>query len=128
MLFVAALSLMLFSTGCGGSSPPDCTTAVALGIAPNAASADHLAVSPANKVSFFAGDMLPSGCPPRPDVRLDLHWTVSDTVNVVIGNTANVDYGVATCIHATPAPATVAATGPNERGATISGTATLVCK
>jgi hypothetical protein len=110
-------------------SMPDCSTAVGLGVAPNTATADHAAAPPGNKVQFVAGDTLPDGCIPRPGpIRLDLHWSVSDTANVTIGNTPNVDYGVATCVNATPAPVTVTATGKNERQATITGTATLTCK
>lgn len=129
LLLLPALTLILLSAGCGGSSPPDCSTALALGVLSSSPAADHLAAPPGNKVSFFGFDVLPAGCPPTPGpIRPDLHWTVSDTANVTIGNTANVDYGVATCINATPAPATVTATGTNQRGATISGTATLTCK
>ena len=122
--------VVLSSAGCGGGhTTPDCSTAVALGIGPNTATADHLAAPPGNKISFVASDELPVGCIPRPGpLRLDLKWSVSDTTNVTIGNTPNVDYGVATCVNATPAPVTVTATGPNERGATISGTATLACR
>lgn len=132
LFFLLVSFFMVLNAGCGGTAappPPDCSTAVALGIVPNSGAADHLAAPPGNKVSFFASDVLPDGCIPRPGpIRQDLHWTVSDTANVSIGNTVNVDYGVATCINAAPAPVTVTATGPNERGATISGTATLACR
>jgi hypothetical protein len=128
--FLLMSFLAVLNTGCGGSpQPPDCSTAIALGVLPDSGVADHTAAPPGNKVSFFGFDVLPTGCIPRPGpIRLDLHWTVSDTANVSIGNTVNVDNGVATCINATPAPVTVTATGPNERGATISGTATLACR
>jgi len=129
--FLLLLLLVMFNAGCGGTSAqqPDCSTAVALGIVPSSGSADHAAASPGNKVSFFASDVLPQGCIPRPGpIRHDLHWTVSDTTNTTIGNTPNVDDGLATCANATPAPVTVTATGPNERGTTISGTATLTCR
>jgi hypothetical protein len=128
--FLPLLCLIVVSGGCGGtaSKPPDCSTAISLTVLPNPGTADHLAAPPGNKVSFFGLDVLPEGCIPRPGpIRLDLHWTVSDTTNTSIGNTPNVDNGVASCINATPAPVTVTATGPNERGATISGTAALTC-
>ncbi|HEY7403713.1 MAG TPA: hypothetical protein VIB39_09340 [Candidatus Angelobacter sp.] len=49
-------------------------------------------------------------------------------MNTKIGNTPNVDNGLATCINATPAPVTVTATGTNSQGSTITGTATLTCQ
>jgi hypothetical protein len=124
------LALLIgLSAGCGGHSAPDCSVATALGVIPNTATADHLAATPGNKISFFGSDILPNGCIPQPGpFRTDLKWSVSDPANVSIGNTPNVDYGVATCINATPSPATVTATGTNRLGDTISGTATLTCK
>ena len=122
------LLLMAFSAGCGGHSP-DCTAFDALFVVPQSATADHAAAAPGNKVSFVSGNATPLGCPPMPvPLRTDLKWTVSDTANTSIGNTPNVDYGVATCINTTPTPVTVTATGTNGMGATISGNATLVCK
>lgn len=107
----------------------DCSVALALAVAPATASADHLAASPGNKVQFVAGDQPPPGCPPTPGpVRADLKWTVSDPVDVTIGNTQGVDYGVATCNNATAGPVTVTATGLNSKGATITGTAMLTCR
>lgn len=123
------LLLVIVCVGCGGHSQPDCSTAVALGLLPASATADHAAAAPGNKVSFIGFDTLPNGCIPTPGpIRQDLKWSVSDTVNTTIGNTLNVDYGVATCINTTPAPVTVTATGTNRLGAMISGTATLACK
>jgi hypothetical protein len=70
--------LIALSAGCGGhssSSSPDCSVAIALGIAPNTATADHLAAAPGNKISFVASDALPNGCIPIPGpLRLDLKW------------------------------------------------------
>jgi hypothetical protein len=127
LLSLTAL-LSICSTGCGGHSQPDCSVVLALTVAPQTATADHLAASPGNKVSFVGSNSVVPGCIPTPvPLRLDLHWSVSDSANVTIGNTANVDYGVATCVHATPSPATVTATGTNRLGATISGTAALTC-
>jgi hypothetical protein len=124
-----SLLLIALSAGCGGHSAPDCSVAMALFVAPDAATADHLAAAPGNKITYVGGNIPPAGCPPQPSpLRLDLKWSVSDSTNVSIGNTPNVDYGVATCINATPAPVTVTASGPNGLGATITGTATLTCK
>lgn len=116
--------------GCGGSSH-DCTPS-SLAITPSAATAMHLAAPPANKVQFNGfsdGSSVPSGCPVSfvEAIRTDLKWTASDSVNVTIGNIQGVDYGVATCNSATSQPVTITATGPNSKGATISGTASLTC-
>jgi hypothetical protein len=130
-LVLFPLLVVIVSAGCGGTSQrqPDCSVAVGLGVAPNNATADHAAAPPGNKVPFVASDTLPVGCIPTPGpIRFDLKWSVSDTVNTKIGNTPNVDYGVATCINATPAPVTVTATGANRLGNTITGTAILACK
>lgn len=126
---LALIPLLAIAPGCGSHPPmPDCTIAIAIGIAPSTASADHLAPAPGNMVSFTGGDVSPAGCLPQPArFRQDLQWSVSDTTDVSIGNTLNVDYGVATCNKATPAPATVMATGTNRLGQTIIGTSSLTC-
>ena len=132
LIMSLALLAPLASTGCGGStgaSSHDCSVAQALDILPNSASADHTAAPPGNKASFNGFDAIAPGCPLTPGpLRTDLKWSVSDPTDVTIGNTANVDYGVATCVNATPGAVTVTATGPNTAGNTISGTATLTCK
>ena len=128
LLFFLLISPIVVNTGCGGTAPPNCGLALGLAVAPPSITLDHLAAPPGNSVTFVGADTVPKGCiPPPGPIRLDLHWTVSDTANVTIGNTKNVDYGLATCVHATPVPATVTATGTNSRGDTISGTATLTC-
>lgn len=119
--------VIVFIAGCGTST--DCSVAVSLAVAPPTATADHLASSPGNQVSFVASDVPPAFCPPTPGaVRTDLKWSVSDPVNVTIGNTPGVDYGVATCKNATAGAVAVTASGTNTRNASISGTATLTCK
>jgi hypothetical protein len=121
--------LIIVTAGCGGKSQVNCGVALQLGVIPQSATADHAAAAPGNKASFMAADVPPPGCPPTPGpLRTDLKWSVSDPVNTTIGNTPNVDYGVATCINATPAPVTVTAAGPNSVGTTITGTGTLACK
>jgi len=128
LLLSLTFLLSICNTGCGGHAQPDCTVVLALDVAPQTATADHLAAPPGNKISFVGANSVVPGCIPTPGpIRLDLHWSVSDSANVTIGNTANVDYSVATCVHATPSPATVTATGTNRLGATISGTAALTC-
>lgn len=121
--------LVVAIAGCGGKSQVNCGVALQLGVIPQSATADHAAAAPGNQVSFVAADIPPAGCPPTPGpLRNDVKWSVSDTVNTKIGNTLNVDYGVATCINATPSPVVVTASGPNSLGATITGTGTLACK
>lgn len=128
-LVLIAVLLLITNVGCGGNSQPNCSVAVGLFVAPPTAVANHAAAAPGNKISFVGGDNPPPGCPPTPGpIRLDLKWSVSDSVNTTIGNTANVDYGVATCINTTPAPVTVTATGTNSQGATITGTAIFACQ
>lgn len=128
-LFLLPLLLVIVSAGCGGKSQVDCSVALGLSVAPMSATADHAAAAPGNKISFVASDTPPPGCLPTPGpLRMDLKWSVSDTVNTTIGNTPNVDYGVATCINTTSSPVTVTATGTNRLGNTITGTATLTCK
>jgi hypothetical protein len=128
-VLVAALTIPATLTGCGGS--PDCTV-TALSITPPSATASHVAAPPGNKVLFIGTDNKstePSGCAISQVVaiRTDLKWTASDAVNVTIGNTQGVDYGVATCNNATTQPVTITATGPNAKNATISGAASLTC-
>jgi hypothetical protein len=132
-IFLAIITVVAGLSGCGGNSTPDCTV-TALNLSPTAGTADHAAASPGNQVQFLGFDTLnrlPSGCftvAVTQAARLDLKWTVSDATNVTIGNTQNVDYGVATCVNAASGPVTVTATGTNAKGATITGTATLTCK
>jgi len=133
-IFLTTMAMLAALTGCGGhSSTPDCTVN-SFNISPATATADHLAAPPGNQVQFFGFDAintLPPGCSTvavTQAARIDLKWVVSDPVNVAIGNTQGVDYGLATCNNATAGAVTITATGPNARNATIAGTATLTCK
>lgn len=124
LLLIASLIVLI--AGCGSSI--DCSVAVSLDVFPQAATANHLAAPPGNQVSFLAGDVFPASCPPTPGpIGIPVQWSVSDPLNVTIGNTQGVDSGVATCKNATAGPITVTATGTNTRGATTTGTATLTC-
>jgi hypothetical protein len=120
-------------TGCGSGSLMNCT-ATSLTVDPPTATADHLAASPGNQVQFSGFNnlgSLPSSCHAIPltvALRTDLKWTSSDPVNVTIGSTQGVDYGLATCKNPTVGPVTITATGPNAANATISGSAMLTCK
>lgn len=122
-------SVLTILTGCGGTAPPDCSAATALAVAPQTGTADHAAAPPGNQVSFVGQDMPPASCPPTPGApRMDLKWSVSDPVNVTIGNIQGVDYGVATCKNATAGAVTVTASGNNTLKMPITGTAALTCK
>jgi|SRR5262245_35036959 len=128
LLFVLLMLTITPGGGCGGTSPPDCSIAPALAVAPQTATADHLAAPPANQISFVGQDMPPPSCPQTPGApRQDLKWSVSDP-NVTIGNTPGVDYGVATCKKATASAITVDAMGTNKLNMTIMGKASLTCK
>jgi len=128
LLFVLLLTITL-NWGCGGVAPPDCSVAAGLAVAPQSASADHLAAPPGNQISFVGSDTPPPSCPPTPGApRQDLTWSVSDPGHVTIGNTKGVDYGVATCKIATSAVVTVTATGSNKLDMSITGNASLTCK
>jgi hypothetical protein len=128
LLFSLSLAFAALTVSCGGSAAPNCALATALNILPSVATGDHSAAPPANQTQFLGFDQLVPGCPPTPSFRTDLKWTVSDPVNVTIGNTPGPSYGVATCVNATAGPVTVTASGPNIQGATITGTAALTCK
>jgi hypothetical protein len=113
---------------CGGSAAPNCALATALTVSPSVATGDHTAASPGNQTQFLGFDQVVPGCPPPPSFRTDLTWTVSDPVNVTIGNTPGPNNGMATCINATAGAVTVTASGLNIQGATITGTAAPTCK
>jgi len=132
-IFLAILAICATVSGCGGrGNPPNCIV-TALNISPAAATANHVSASPGNQAQFFGTDatnLLPPGCSSvgvTQAMRTDLKWTTSDPANVSIGNTAGVNYGLATCNNATAAAVTITATGPNANNDTIAGTAKLTC-
>jgi len=106
-IFLVCMMAVAGLTGCGGNSNPDCTV-TALNLLPLSGAANHLSASPGNPVQFAGFDSLqslPPGCSTvaiAQASRVDLKWAVSDAVNVTMGNTQNVDYGVATCVNAVP--------------------------
>lgn len=130
-LLLGALSVLL--AGCG-AAPPSCTVVgLNLGVMPavgQSAVADHMATAPGNQVQFYAypqeelkGDCaVPAVLGPAPAT-----WTVSDNVNVKISSAKDQTNGLATCVGATAAPATVTAT-VTQAGFTASATATISCK
>ena len=122
-----ASALAALCAGCGGRSSSDCVV-TGIGISPDPASADHLAAPPGNNVPFLAFNITAGNCPLAPtQPRQDVIWSVSDPLNVSIGNTAGVDYGVATC-KAAASGVTVTATGAIDSGIIAKGSASLTCK
>ncbi len=132
-IFLAIMAISATVAGCGGrGNPPNCIVG-SLNISPATATANHVSASPGNQAQFFGTDatnLLPAGCVSvaiTQAMRTDLKWATSDPASVSIGNTAGVNYGLATCNNATAAAVTITATGPNANNNTIAGTAKLTC-
>jgi hypothetical protein len=106
---------------CGGLSSDRCVVTTA--ITPVNATADHNAAAPGNEVQFSLSSTVKGNCPLVP--AFVGVWSTSDPVNTTISNQAPTQ-GLATCLNATPTPATISNTG------TITGkdypAVTLVCK
>jgi len=106
--------------GCGVSSDRCMVTTA---IAPVNATADHNAAAPGNEVQYSLSSTVKGNCPLIPDFFGV--WSTSDPVNTTISNEASTQ-GLATCLNATPTPATISNSGM------ITGkgypSVTLVCK
>ena len=117
------LSLLLSCTlmvACGKSS--DCTIKTA--IIPSNATADHSAAVPGNQAQFSLSSTVKGNCPLTPDfVGV---WSTSDPVNTTISN-QDPTQGLATCLNATPAPATIS-NSSTVREIVAYPPSTLVCK
>jgi hypothetical protein len=96
------LLLCALMATCGGSSGDTCMITTA--ITPQNATADHNATVPGNEVQFSLSSTVKGNCPLVPDV-LGV-WSTSDPVNTTINNQAPTQ-GLATCLNATPTPATI---------------------
>jgi hypothetical protein len=73
-------------------------------ITPLNATADHNATEPGNAEQFSLSSTVKGNCPLVPDfVGV---WSTSDPVNTTISNQAPTQ-GLATCLNATPTPATI---------------------
>lgn len=118
LVFSAALLL-----SCGGNTNKDCSP-IGLAISPANGTADHTAMAPGNQVQYTGMEQLPPGCV-QPTLIPVLTWTTSDTTNTSITNTPGTTPGTATCINATPQPATITGSLPDG---SMKGTATLTCK
>ena len=121
LLVLESTAALLLS--CGGSPNQDCSP-LGLVISPANGTADHAAVAPGNQVQYSGMEQLPPGCAQTALVPI-LTWTTSDTVNTSITNAPGSTPGTATCISATPQPATITGSLP---GGSLKGTATLTCK
>ena len=96
------LLLCALMVTCGGSSSDTCMITTA--ITPLNATADHNAAVPGNEVQFSLSSTVKGNCPLVPDF-LGV-WSTSDPVNTTISNQAPTQ-GLATCLNATPTPATI---------------------
>jgi hypothetical protein len=99
------------------------TCAITTGIAPQNATADHNATAPGNEVQFSLSSTVKGNCPLTPDVVGV--WSTSDPANTTISNQAPTQ-GLATCLNATPSPATISNSG-TVRTKTYPSSS-LVCK
>ena len=100
-LLLLLLLCALMAT-CGSSSSDTCMITTA--ITPQNATVDHNATEPGNEVQFSLSSTVKGNCPLVPDF-LGV-WSTSDPVNTTISNQAPTQ-GLATCLNATPTPATI---------------------
>ena len=119
MLFCALL------LSCGGvTSVSGGGCSITASVVPSTATANHTAAPPGNQVQFSTSSKAngPGICPL---FVIGGSWTTSDPVNTSISNQPATQ-GLATCLNATPSPATIGYTGE------ISGQpftpATLTCE
>src|ERR1700674_5748094 len=120
LLLPLLLLSALIATCCGTSSD---TCVITTGIAPQNATADHSAAAPGNEVQFSLSSSVKGNCPLSPD--LVGVWSTTDPVNTTISNQAPTQ-GLATCLNATPTPATISNSG-TVRTKPYPST-TLVCR
>lgn len=117
VLFPAAIFPSVACIGCGGVPQNGCTiTAV---VAPISAISDHLAAPPDDQVQFAVVSSVTGNCPLIADTLGT--WSTSDPGNTSIDST-----GLATCLGATTAPATISNSG-TVRGIKFTS-ATLTCR
>jgi hypothetical protein len=105
----------------GGINPNSCVITAA--VTPSSATADHSLPPPGNQVQFSTTSTVTGNCPLVSDQLGS--WATSDPANTTISNQAPTQ-GRATCLSATPTPATITYSG-TVRGHTFTA-ATLTCK
>ena len=117
VVFMSATLLTVVSAGCGGSPQNTCNiTAI---VTPVSAISDHLAAPPNNQVQFATVSTVSGNCPLIADTLGT--WSTSAPGNTSIDST-----GLATCLGATAAPATISNSG-TVRGRKFAS-ATLTCR
>ena len=106
---------------CSSISGDVCVISTA--ITPPNATADHNTTAPGNEVQFSLSSTVKGNCPLIADfVGV---WSTSDSVNTSISNQAPTQ-GLATCLNATPIPATISSSSTVRAKAYPSSS--LVCK
>jgi hypothetical protein len=105
---LAVLLLILLaavSVGCGSRSPNN-QCVITTATTPQSATADHTQAAPGDQVQFALHTSI-NGGGPCPEIADYLGvWSTSDPVNTSISNTPPTQ-GLATCVNATTAPATI---------------------
>ena len=118
---LALVFLCASMAACSGISSDRCVVTTA--IAPVNATADHNATAPENEVQFSLSSTVKGNCSLTPDfVGV---WSTSDPVNTSLSNQAPTQ-GLATCLNATPTPATISNSSTVRTKAYPSSS--LVCK
>ena len=118
-------TMLLATTGCGGTSSNNCQV-IGLNVAPPSATADHTALAPANGQTFAASVLFGGGsgvCTANTSVTVNSNWTVSDP-SVQLSATQGFQV-TATCTAALANPVTVTATAAT--GQPLTGKASLTC-
>ena len=117
VLVLAATFLSVACIGCGGAPQNSCSiTAI---VTPLSAISDHLAAPPDDQVQFATVSTVSGNCPLTPDAIGT--WSTSAPGNTSIDST-----GLATCLGATAAPATISNSGTVRGRKFVS--ATLTCR
>lgn len=119
LLRICALILPCFYLTSCGSNTCDISTS----ISPETATADHKAASAGNRAQFSLSSHVSGVCQQTPDFVGT--WSTSDPVDTTIQADPTSNAGIATCVNATPNPATISNSG-KIRGKPFP-TATLTC-
>ncbi len=118
-----AMLLVMLLSNCGAVANNSETCTIVADVLPASATADHSAAPPGNQVQFVAKSSVTGNCPLTPD-RIGT-WSTSDPANSTISNQPGTE-GLATCLHATPTPASITYSGL-LRGRVGFTPATLTC-
>src|SRR5438067_11178018 len=126
MRAVSLLAPTVFCVPLANCSPASSDTCqITAAVTPSNAAADHSAPAPGNEVQFSLVSRVEGNCPLIPDRGGS--WSTSDPVNTVISSSDQpFAPAIATCLNATPSPATITYSG-SVRTHTYKP-ATLTCK